>query len=276
MASLTAPKFALVTAGSAGLGAAIAWTLAINCGMSVVINYAHNATRAASLVEALRQETISRQNSSQQTFHAVAADLQQPGEVQRLVVDTLALTGGRLDAVVSNAGWTRMTDFFDLEQGVVETDWDRCFDVNVKGHLRLFHAVRHALEDAADGVFISTASVAGVKPSGSSLVSFSLFFFSTLVLLSHFFLFFFLCLFSIQSHFIPSHISSLTHHSTAVCRHKGGTDPSRQVVGHHRRTQSTGQLRVAWNYADRKCTLFYTQFSFLEVFFFHVLTGIVT
>ncbi|CAK7234560.1 hypothetical protein SCUCBS95973_008977 [Sporothrix curviconia] len=168
----TSPKFALVTAGSAGLGAAIARTLAVDCRMSVVINYAHNAGRAAGLVEALLKETATRTTADgtcQQTFHAIAADLQRPGEVQRLVADTLACTGGRLDAVVSNVGWTRMTDFFDLEQGVIEDDWDRCFDVNVKGHLRLFHAVRGALEDADDGVFISTASVAGVKPSGSSL-----------------------------------------------------------------------------------------------------------
>lgn len=171
---MATPKFALVTAGSAGLGAVIARTLAVQCGMSVVINYGHNAARATSLLETLRRETP---GSSLQTFHAVAADLQKPGEIQRLVAETLALTGGRLDAVVSNVGWTRMTDFFDLDQGVVEDDWDRCFDTNVKGHLRLFHAVRQALESAEDGVFISTASVAGVKPSGSSLVSSSSFFF---------------------------------------------------------------------------------------------------
>jgi NAD(P)-dependent dehydrogenase (short-subunit alcohol dehydrogenase family) len=193
MASITAPKVALVTAGSAGLGAAIARTLAIDCGMSVVINYAHNATRAASLVETLHRETAGSNSrpkppgSPQQTFHAIAADLQRPSEAQRLVAETLAITGGRLDTVISNVGWTRMTDFLDLEQGVAEDDWDRCFDVNVKSHLRLFHAARHALEAATDGVFISTASVAGVKPSGSSLVCF-------FVVLSpcHFFFFIFL------------------------------------------------------------------------------------
>ncbi|KAL1908375.1 hypothetical protein Sste5344_005903 [Sporothrix stenoceras] len=172
MASITAPRVALITAGSAGLGAAIARTLAVDCGMSVVINYAHNATRAARLVEELQRRvaaTNAGAGSTEQTFHAIAADLQAPGEIQRLVAETLALTGGRLDAVISNVGWTRMTDFLDLEQGVVEDDWDRCFDVNVKGHLRLFHAAQHALGTSSDGVFISTASVAGVKPSGSSL-----------------------------------------------------------------------------------------------------------
>lgn len=78
---------------------------------------------------------------------------------------------GRLDVVVSNAGWTKMRDFMDLDDGVDEEDWDRCFRVNVKSHLWLFHAAKPYL-DETEGAFITTASVAGVKPSGSSLVSF--------------------------------------------------------------------------------------------------------
>lgn len=161
-------KFALVTAGSAGLGAAVAYELAVNCGMSLIINYNSNAERAATLVSSLRAATADRNGA--QVFHTIQADLQKQEEVLRLVSETLALTEHRLDAVVSNYGWTRMTDFLDIEQGVAEADWDRCFQANVKSHLWLFHAARPALE-AAEGVFISTASVAGVKPSGSSLVS---------------------------------------------------------------------------------------------------------
>lgn len=161
-------KFALVTAGSAGLGAAIAYELAVKCGMSVIINYNSNADRATTLVSTLRADTAGRRGA--QVFHSIQGDLQDQTEVLRLVSETLALSGGRLDVVVSNYGWTCMTDLYDLEQGVAEADWDRCFQANVKSHLWLFHAARPALE-AAEGVFISTASVAGVKPSGSSLVS---------------------------------------------------------------------------------------------------------
>lgn len=44
----------------------------------------------------------------------------------------------------------------------------RCFLYNVKAHLFLLHAAKPHLEES-EGAFITTASVAGVKPSGSSL-----------------------------------------------------------------------------------------------------------
>lgn len=79
---------------------------------------------------------------------------------------------GRLDVVVANAGWTRMTSFMDLEQNVDEGDWDRCWSVNVKGGLWLMEASRKYLEaNEEGGCMVLTGSVAGVKPSGSSLVS---------------------------------------------------------------------------------------------------------
>lgn len=51
---------------------------------------------------------------------------------------------------------------------MLDEDWDRCFLYNVKSHLWLMHAAKEALEHS-EGAFITTASVAGVKPSGSSL-----------------------------------------------------------------------------------------------------------
>lgn len=51
-----------------------------------------------------------------------------------------------------------------------EEDWDRCFNMNVKQHLWLMHAARKHL-DETEGAFITTASLAGVNHSGSSLVS---------------------------------------------------------------------------------------------------------
>lgn len=51
---------------------------------------------------------------------------------------------------------------------MLEEDWDRCFLYNVKSHLWLLHAAKPYLEES-EGAFVTTASVAGVKPSGSSL-----------------------------------------------------------------------------------------------------------
>lgn len=163
-------KVALVTAGSAGLGACIAKTLAQNAQMRVVINYSNNASRAEALVEDLTKLTANDTPQVQDRFIALKADMGDKNDVKQLVEQAVNRMG-RLDVVVSNAGWTKMRNFMDLDDGVDEDDWDRCFNVNVKSHLWLFHAARPFL-DKTEGAFITTASVAGVKPSGSSLVSF--------------------------------------------------------------------------------------------------------
>jgi NAD(P)-dependent dehydrogenase (short-subunit alcohol dehydrogenase family) len=100
-------------------------------------------------------------------FHIIQADVSSKLSVQSLVSQTLNKMG-RLDVVVSNAGWTRMTNFLNIDEGVNEDDWDKCFVMNVKTHMWLAYATKDALAET-EGTFISTASVAGVKPSGSSL-----------------------------------------------------------------------------------------------------------
>jgi NAD(P)-dependent dehydrogenase (short-subunit alcohol dehydrogenase family) len=99
---------------------------------------------------------------------AIKADVSQRAELSRLVEETVT-TMGRLDLVVSNHGWTKIRNFQDLDDNVEESDWDKCFNMNVKSHLYLFHAAKKHLE-ASNGSFITTASLAGVKPSGSSVV----------------------------------------------------------------------------------------------------------
>ncbi|KAF2147400.1 uncharacterized protein K452DRAFT_217908 [Aplosporella prunicola CBS 121167] len=163
---MSAQKVVLITAGSAGLGAQIARTFAPD--FRIVINYANNSERAQALLHEL-DASINNNSNNPKTprFHAVRADVGDRPAVQRLVDETIA-TMGRLDVVVSNAGWTRMTNFLDLDDGAVDADWDRCFTYNVKTHVWLAHAAKPHLE-ATEGALITTASVAGVKPSGSSL-----------------------------------------------------------------------------------------------------------
>lgn len=173
-------KVALVTASSAGLGATIAKHLVQH--MRVVINYSSTPDRANAVLAELSSlvgtcshnfEDNKLAHGSDGTsplpwFHAIRADLGQRPEIQQLVSETVAVMG-RLDVVVSNVGWTKMRSFSDLGDNVEEDDWDRCFNINVKSHLYLFHAAKEHLS-ATEGSFVTTASVAGVKPSGSSLV----------------------------------------------------------------------------------------------------------
>jgi NAD(P)-dependent dehydrogenase (short-subunit alcohol dehydrogenase family) len=133
-----------------------------------VINYANNAERAQSLLSELESiPSTHPSTSSEPRFLALQADVGDKASVEYLVSQTVK-SMGRLDVVISNAGWTRVTDFMNLDEQQLESDWDNCFLYNVKSHLWLFSAAKPHLA-ATEGAFISTASLAGVKPSGSSL-----------------------------------------------------------------------------------------------------------
>ncbi|CZT25779.1 related to cis-1,2-dihydro-1,2-dihydroxynaphthalene dehydrogenase [Ramularia collo-cygni] len=162
----TIQKVALVTAGTAGLGAAICHSLA-RSGFRLAINFANNEGRAKNLIEELNKIPSSNGTSDSPRFESFRADVGDRPAVQKLVQDTVT-TFGRIDVVVSNAGWTRITNFQNLEEGMVDEDWDKCFIYNVKSHLWLLHAAKFELEKS-EGAFITSASIAGVKPTGSSL-----------------------------------------------------------------------------------------------------------
>ena len=137
MANVLKGKVALVTAGSAGLGAAAARALASE-GMAVVINYSANKQRADALVGSLHEvfpyDAPYVDGAWRPRFVAIQGDLGVRSDIRRLVEETIG-NMGRLDVVVSNGGWTRFSNFADLEDGVEEADWDRCFNMNVKSHL---------------------------------------------------------------------------------------------------------------------------------------------
>jgi NAD(P)-dependent dehydrogenase (short-subunit alcohol dehydrogenase family) len=170
-AKLSRDSVALITASSAGLGAATALALA-STGVRVIINYFSSPENAEAVLQQLKDldpHTKSAEKDEAARFIAIKADVSQRSELIRLVDEGVAAMG-RLDLVVSNHGWTKIRDFMNLDDNVEESDWDRCFNMNVKTHLFLFHAAKKHLE-ATGGSFITTASLAGVKPSGSSVVS---------------------------------------------------------------------------------------------------------
>ncbi|KIW45746.1 uncharacterized protein PV06_04107 [Exophiala oligosperma] len=61
-----------------------------------------------------------------------------------------------------------MRNFAYLDDNMIESEWDTCFNINAKSRLHLFHAVRSYLI-ATKGALVSVASLAGVIPSGSSI-----------------------------------------------------------------------------------------------------------
>ncbi|PBP28700.1 hypothetical protein BUE80_DR000282 [Diplocarpon rosae] len=121
---------ALVTASSAGLGAATARTFA-TAGYRVVINYSNDSSRAASLLAELEKTSpLPRPElDSVSNFLSIKADLSNKTDVERLVSEAVA-GAGRLDVVFSNGGWTSITDFSDLDDNVDEEMWDKCWNMN--------------------------------------------------------------------------------------------------------------------------------------------------
>ena len=154
-------KVALVTASAAGLGAATALAFA-QAGYNVIINYHSSSEKAHTLSGQITSSTSSK-------CLVVQADVSARSEITTLVQKSVD-EFGRLDVVVSNQGWTQIRNFNDLEDNVNEDDWDRCWNMNVKSHLWLFHAVKPWLMKT-EGSFTTVASLAGVVPSGSSVVS---------------------------------------------------------------------------------------------------------
>jgi len=127
-------KVAIVTGSSRGIGAATARRLAAD-GYKVTVNCVVNrdlAEGVANEIKAAGGESI-----------WVQADVSDPAAVKRLFDATERAFGG-VDVVVSNAGIMRLAPFGQME----DADFDRMFDVNVKGG---FNVMREAARRVRDG-----------------------------------------------------------------------------------------------------------------------------
>jgi ketoreductase RED2 len=142
-----------VTGSSSGIGAATARVFAAQ-GASVLVNSARSVAEgeavAASLPDALY----------------VQGDITDADVPERLVTAALD-KWGRLDTLVNNAGTTALIPHHDLEAASVDV-WRRIFEVNVFGTWAMSVAAMPALRDS-HGAIVNVASVAGVRPTGSSV-----------------------------------------------------------------------------------------------------------
>lgn len=153
-------KTALITGGSAGLGAAIARQLAAE-NVNLAINYNNSEERAVKLAEELASEFGIKTVT-------IKGDIFDTSVGSKLVNETVDKLGG-LDIVISNAGWTKIVPYDDLD-ALDDELWDGCFNVNVKAHFYLFKAAKKIFDQNEDGgTFIVSASVAGRIVYGSSI-----------------------------------------------------------------------------------------------------------
>lgn len=146
-------KIALVTGAGQGIGRATALAFARD-GADVVCADINRETAAstAAAVQAAGRRSL-----------AIAADLGDIGEIDRMVSETIAAFG-RIDALVNNAGVTRRAYIMDL----TEQDWDRIHRVNAKGVFFCLQRVAREMIPRRSGVIVNIASVAGKGFRGTS------------------------------------------------------------------------------------------------------------
>jgi 3-oxoacyl-[acyl-carrier protein] reductase len=147
-----------VTGGSGDLGAAICRALA-EAGCDVAVGYVGNrdgAVKTSRAVTGLGRRACEVQLDQSDSAAIDAA------------VGLAARDLGRLDVLVNNAAWNIGIPFPELDKLSVEI-WDRIFDTNVRGPFQLARAASAHMRKQGAGRIVNIASVAGLRPSGSSI-----------------------------------------------------------------------------------------------------------
>lgn len=144
-------KVAIVTGASRGIGEAIAQHFA-QAGAKVVV--------CARKLESL-QTVADSINQAGGTALAMACHTGKREQVQAVVEQTLA-QWGRIDIVVNNAA---TNPHFGPLLNSDAAQWDKTYEVNVKGYFWLIQAAAEAMQAQGGGSIINVASVAGLQPA---------------------------------------------------------------------------------------------------------------
>lgn len=144
---------ALVTGSSSGIGAEIGRRLAAD-GHSVVVNSRSSVEAGKAIADEIGG-------------HYLPADVADETQARGLI-DQVLEAHGRLDVLVNNAGATEVIRHSDLAAATPEI-WRRLYDVNVVAPFVLVTAAESALRTASPGCVVNISSLAGVRPTGSSI-----------------------------------------------------------------------------------------------------------
>ncbi len=150
-------KTAIVTGAGSGVGRAMALGLASD-GANVVI-----ADLSAERAENVAKEIVAAGGSA----FAVDVDVADAARV-RAVAAKAVEKFGKLDILISNAGWDKVMPFLDTDESL----WDRVIDINLRGHIACAHATVPHMIEAGAGKIVFIASDAGrVGSSGEAIYS---------------------------------------------------------------------------------------------------------
>lgn len=150
-----AGKVAIVTGAASGIGRAAARRLADE-GAAVVIADL-NAPGAADVAAAISE------GGGQALAQEV--DVTDASAVKRMT-ERVHQEFGKVDILVSNAGWDRAGPFADTDEEL----WDRVIAINYRGHLATCHAVLPYMQAQGGGRIVTVASDAGRVGSSGEVV----------------------------------------------------------------------------------------------------------
>jgi len=153
-----ARKAALVTGGASGIGKSIVLALA-RAGYDVAINYSSS--------EAAARATAAEAESHGARTLLVKCDVSDEAGV-RAMLEKVDKTFGHLDALINNAGTTAPWKPKDLESLSLD-DWDRVFNVNVRGLFQVTRASVPLLRKGDKPCIVNTASIVGLRPGPQPL-----------------------------------------------------------------------------------------------------------
>ncbi len=142
-------KVALVTGGSRGIGRAVCERLAAE-GMDIIFNY-NKGEQAA-------EETLALCKKYGVNAFSIKADISDSADCLRLMEQALAVSDGRLDVLVNNAGITR--DGLIIRMS--DEDLDAVIDTNLKGAFYMMREASKIMLKQKSGRIINISSVVGV------------------------------------------------------------------------------------------------------------------
>jgi ketoreductase RED2 len=144
----------IVTGSTSGIGRAIA-SRCIASGWATVVNSLSSRDAGEKLVAGLDNAIY------------VQGDVSRAEDCAAIVAAALD-RWGRIDALVNNAATTSVIPHEDVEAADAAV-WRRILDVNVVGTWQMTVAALPALRRAEPGSVVNIASVAGLRPVGSSV-----------------------------------------------------------------------------------------------------------
>ncbi len=151
-------KITFIVGGHSGIGHGAAAAFAAR-GATVIIGYGHDQSRAESACKALRAA-----GGSASIEHCDVVDEEMVREAISHIVDRF----GGIDIVISAAGATRFIPLENLDE-VTTAIWEEILMTNLVGAWNIAKAAKSALRNSSIGNLVFVGSIAGLRPSGSSI-----------------------------------------------------------------------------------------------------------